>query len=218
MFDTTLHADVQVLEEVPDLLAPKPGQQQQQALPQYPHPALATLFAAKPQKASKASYGSDATAGAAGNSSGLISAAASEERLARTGSPGLTSVLQAQAQPRQARGSDPTDSMMRSELFAGSPSPRAAGSMDSTRPGSGSAGARGRGAAAPAAAAAAVGGLAGAGGAPRVRTADEIRQAYGRTAANKTQVGLSSAGVMTGCAGLLAVSTPACAISRSQSK
>jgi len=80
-----------------------------------------------------------------------------------------------QAKQRQARGSDPTD-MMRSELFAaGNGSPRGAHSIDEGQPLSARAGSGGHGA--PAAAGT---GLAGASGTPRMRTADEIRQAYGR--------------------------------------
>lgn len=102
-------------------------------------------------------------------------------------------VLSPAAAQRQVRSSDPTDSVVLSERFAGSPSPRAA-SMDTTRPGSaGRAASPAAGvAAAPSpvasAPAAAVGGLVGASGTPRVRTAEEIRQAYGRVPLSKAQV------------------------------
>jgi hypothetical protein len=205
-------AHSQVLEEVPDRLAPKPGQQQQPALPRYPHPPLSTLFASKPRSAAAGgttgpSYHDMAPLGPAasgGNSSGLLSATASEERMARAGSNGSNGssgaalvnkhVLSPAAAQRRARSSDPTDSVVLSERFAGSPSPRTAASMDTTRPGSaGRAASLAAGvAAAPSpvasAPAAAVGGLVGASGTPRVRTAEEIRQAYGRVPLSKAQV------------------------------
>jgi hypothetical protein len=204
---------VQVLEEVPDRLAPKPGQQQQPALPQYPHPPLSTLFASKPRSAAAGgttglSYQDTAPLGPAafgGNSTGVLNATVSEDRMARAGSNGSngsgSTVLvnkhvlsPAAAQQRQIRSSDPTDSMVLSERFANSPSPRTAASMDTTRPGSAgrAASPAAGGGAAPSpvlpAPAAAVGGLVGASGAPRVRTAEEIRQAYGRVPLSKAQV------------------------------
>lgn len=205
---------------MPDRLAPKAGQQQQAALPQYPHPALAALFAVKAPSSSSSS--SAAPAGHAGSglagppaasigSSGSLGAAVSADSgsMARVGSGGGSSGLsskhvtspqptqQAPQAGRKVRASDPTDSMTRSELFAGSPSPRtASGSGEAgSRPGSGSAGSgASRGALSPAAAAAppgaTVSGLVGSSGTPRVRTAEEIRQAYGRPQLSKAQVGL----------------------------
>lgn len=205
----------QVLEEVPDRLAPKVGQQQQASLPQYPHPDLATLFAAKPLRSSTtapAGHGSSSLSGppaASSGSSGSLGAAVSaDSSMARVGSAdgssGFGSTLgtspqltqQAPQAGRKVRASDPTDSMTRSEQFAGSPSPRtASGSGEpGSRPGSGSAGSAGsagagRGALSPAAPpGATVSGLVGpSGGTPRVRTAEEIRQAYGRPQLSKAQ-------------------------------
>jgi hypothetical protein len=189
------------------MLAPKPGQQQQQSLPQYPHPALSTLFAAKAQPAGSEaaatiSHGLSSDAGpfglaASGSSASRSASAASANDavgMARVGSAGslragmytnkhVASALQGQQRP--VRASDPTDSMAaRSELLQGrSPSPRTATSMEGSRPvpaGSGRADREPQPAAALSPPAA--------GGAPRVRTADEIRQAYGRPALSKAQV------------------------------
>lgn len=175
---------LQVLEEVPDRLAPKAGQQQQAALPQYPHPSLAALFADKAPHSSSSADSSMARVGSGGGSSRLSSKHVS--------SPQPTQ--QAQQAGRKVPASDPTDSMTRSELFASSPSPprTASGSGEAdSRPGSGSAGSgASRGAPLPAPPGAAVSGLVGPSGTPRVRTADEIRQAYGRPQLSKAQVGL----------------------------
>lgn len=195
---------------MPDRLAPKPGQQQQAAQPQYPHPPLATLFAARshsPAVGGKASSSHEALASA--GSSGLLSPPkASADRMARAGSTGSVGSSGAgllnkqllspvQSQPRQVRSSDPTDRMLSgAERFAGSPSPRTAAGMDATRSGSTGRGAGGPAAgaatgataASPVAPAASVGGLMGPSGTPRVRTAEEIRQAYGRSQLNKAQV------------------------------
>jgi hypothetical protein len=216
---------LQVLEEVPDRLAPKAGQQQQASLPQYPHPALATLFAAKPSRSSTtatAGHGSSGLSGppaASSGSSGSLGAAVSaDSSMARVGSADGSSgfgskrgtspqpMQQAPQAGRKVRASDPTDSMTRSELFAGSPSPRtASGSGEpGSRPGSGSAGAN-RGALSPAPPpGATVSGLVGpSGGAPRVRTAEEIRQAYGRPQLSKAQVGWGGTGAcLTACSGV----------------
>lgn len=230
---------------MPDRLAPKTGQQQQAPLPQYPHPALAALFAAKVASSSNSS--SAAPAGHAGSglagppaasigSSGSLGAAVSADSgsMARVGSGGggssglssknVTSLQATQQQTgRKVRASDPTDSMTRSELFAGSPSPRtASGSGEAgSRPGSGSAGSgASRGALSPAAAAAppgaTVSGLVGPSGTPRVRTAEEIRQAYGRPQLSKAQVGFGvhalacfTAGALSPCVAQTYVSTPA---------
>jgi hypothetical protein len=194
---------LQALEEVPDLLAPKPGQQQQQSLPQYPHPALSTLFAAKAQPAGPAPAATSsndaralglAASGSSASRSAATASASDDAGMPRVGSAGslgagmyankhIASALQ---QQRPVRASDPTDGMVaRSELLGGrSPSPRTAASIEGTLPvpaGSG----RGDRESQPAAASSPPA----AGGAPRVRTADEIRQAYGRPALSKAQVG-----------------------------
>lgn len=207
---------LQVLEEVPDLLAPKPGQQQQHlqnAAALYPHPTLAALFAARPSQAAGTHSSSGEPGGiSSSNSSSVLSpnkGSSSEERTARLAGSGsgtasgstagthkqqyATLPVQIQQQQQQSqrsvRASDPTDTLTsRSELFGSSLlSPRAAGSVDSTRPLSAAA-ARGAASITPTAAGAGGGGGGGVGGAPRVRTAEEIRQAYGRASVNKAQV------------------------------
>jgi hypothetical protein len=195
---------LQKVAQVPDLLAPKAGSQQQQSqdsgLQQlYPHPPLAALFAARAAAGASASQTQHhqpavgAPSSAAADSSGMPRLQASPlnvigpvpalagGRGARSSDPtsSRSGASRAHAQPLTPQAAARDDAAQRPELFVGETRGSGAGSGTARL-----APAAGGGAAASAGPALAPTGTSG----PRVRTAAEIRQAYGRAPLNMTQV------------------------------